>query len=380
MKKYINWFAWISLGFAFCYGVLFTNNTHELEHLKVLQSADFKLGEAKEGVHPVYKNDSLVGFLATGSSQGYGGPLQVAVISNTTEGIISTELLKSFETPSFVAKLANKKYYQQYEDKNLTDHFRIKQDVEAVSGATVSSLAIANATRDASYLIANNAFKLQTPKIEKNWRLTPKEGIVALIIIIAFLAIYFKSKKLIYFNLFLGLVFIGFLFNASLSLTHFGRILLGYFPEIHTHVSWWLLVAATLSLIIIWGKNVYCTAICPFRASQMLLHQISGINIKMDKTIGKILTHTPLVLIWLSLILIFISQNPSVSSYEPFAMLFSLKGAGVQWYILPTSLIGALFFSNFFCRFFCPVGGILNWLIASRKQVKYLILKHKQHA
>ncbi|MPQ48303.1 FMN-binding protein [Marinifilum sp. N1E240] len=375
MKKYINWFAWISLGLAFCYGVIFTNNTQELEHLKVLQSANLKLGEANKGVHPVYKNDSLFGFLATGSSQGYGGPLQVAVISNTTEGIVSTELLKSFETPSFVAKLSNKKYYQQYEDKNLTDHFQIKQDIEAVSGATVSSLAIANAARDASYLIANNVFKLQTPKIEKNWRLTPKEGIVAVIIVIAFLAIYFKSKKLIYFNLFLGLVFIGFLFNASLSLTHFGRILLGYFPEIHSHLSWWLLVAATLSLIIVWGKNVYCTAICPFRASQMLLHQISGINIKMDKTIGKILTHTPLVLIWLSLLLIFISQNPSVSSYEPFAMLFSLKGAGIQWYILPTSLIGALFFSNFFCRFFCPVGGILNWLIARRNQVKNLIQK-----
>lgn len=375
MKKYINWFAWISLGLAFCYGVIFTNNTQELEHLKVLQSANLKLGEANKGVHPVYKNDSLFGFLATGSSQGYGGPLQVAVISNTTEGIVSTELLKSFETPSFVAKLSNKKYYQQYEDKNLTDHFQIKQDIEAVSGATVSSLAIANAARDASYLIANNVFKLQTPKLEKNWRLTPKEGIVAVIIVIAFLAIYFKSKKLIYFNLFLGLVFIGFLFNASLSLTHFGRILLGYFPEIHSHLSWWLLVAATLSLIIVWGKNVYCTAICPFRASQMLLHQISGINIKMDKTIGKILTHTPLVLIWLSLLLIFISQNPSVSSYEPFAMLFSLKGAGIQWYILPTSLIGALFFSNFFCRFFCPVGGILNWLIARRNQVKNLIQK-----
>ena len=375
MKKYINWFAWISLGLAFCYGVIFTNNTQELEHLKVLQSANLKLGEANKGVHPVYKNDSLFGFLATGSSQGYGGPLQVAVISNTTEGIVSTELLKSFETPSFVAKLSNKKYYQQYEDKNLTDHFQIKQDIEAVSGATVSSLAIANAARDASYLIANNVFKLQTPKIEKNWRLTPKEGIVAVIIVIAFLAIYFKSKKLIYFNLFLGLVFIGFLFNASLSLTHFGRILLGYFPEIHSHLSWWLLVAATLSLIIVWGKNVYCTAICPFRASQMLLHQISGINIKMDKTIGKILTHTPLVLIWLSLLLIFISQNPSVSSYEPFAMLFSLKGAGIQWYILPTSLIGALFFSNFFCRFFCPVGGILNWLTVKRNQVKSLIIK-----
>lgn len=380
MKIYINWVAWISLGIAFCYGIIFTDHTHELEHLKILQAEDLQLKEVKDGVYPLYKKEKLCGYLSTGSSQGYGGPLQVAVVSDTSGSIIGTELIKSFETPSFVAKLSNKKYYQQYEEKSLNDGFQLKKDVEAVSGATVSSLAIANAARDASYQIAHKVFLLETPRIEKSWKLTPKEGIVALIIIIAFLAIYFKSKKLIYFNLFLGLVFIGFLFNASLSLTHFGRILLGYFPDIHTHLSWWLLVAATLSLIIIWGKNVYCTAICPFRASQMLLHQISGINIKMDQSLGKVLAFTPKFLIWLSLILIFISQNPSLSSYEPFAMLFSLKGEGIQWYILPTALIGALFFSNFFCRFFCPVGGILNWVIASRNQVKQLIKNHKQDA
>ncbi|PXY02603.1 hypothetical protein DF185_00475 [Marinifilum breve] len=380
MKKYINWIAWISLGIAFCYGIIFTDHSHELEHLKILEAENLQLKEAEEGVYHLYKNGNVSGYLATGTSQGYGGPLQVAVVSDTNGSIIGTELIKSFETPSFVAKLSNKKYYKQYQNRNLDDRFQLKEDVEAVSGATVSSLAIANAARDASYQIAHKVFQMETPRIEKSWRLTPKEGVVALIIIIAFLAIYFKSKKLVYFNLFLGLVFIGFLFNASLSLTHFGRVLLGYFPDIHTHLSWWLLVSATLSLIIIWGKNVYCTAICPFRASQMLLHQISGINIKMDQSLAKALAFTPNFLIWLSLILIFISQNPSLSSYEPFAMLFSLKGEGIQWYILPTALIGALFFSNFFCRFFCPVGGILKWVIARRNQVKQLIQKQKQHA
>tara|TARA_R110001583_G_scaffold21807_2_gene82463 strand:+ start:2764 stop:3906 length:1143 start_codon:yes stop_codon:yes gene_type:complete len=379
MKKYINWFAWITLGMAFCYGVIFTDNSQQLEHLKILQAADISLGEAKEAVYPIYQADSLLGYLATGSSQGYGGPLQVAILSNTTGNIIKAELMKSFETPSFVAKLSNKRYYQQYNGKKLTDQFQLKKDVDAVSGATVSSLAIAIAVRDASYLIAKSVFKTQTPQIEVKWHLTLKEGIVALIILIGFLAIYLKQKKLIYLNLFLGLVFIGFLFNASLSLTHFGRILLGYFPDIHSHLSWWLLVAGTLSLVIVWGKNVYCTAICPFRASQMLLHQISGININMNKSLGKVLSQTPNLLIWLSLILIFISKNPIVSSYEPFAMLFSLKGAGIQWYILPTSLIGALFFSNFFCRFFCPVGGILKWLLNRRNQVKKLFTQNKQH-
>lgn len=380
MKKIINWIAWFTLGLALFYGWYSSDNSQSLNKLKLLNQAEFELGKAKDDVYPIYQSDSLWGYVTTGSSQGYGGPLHIAVITDKEGDIVNTELLDNYETPSFVAKLSNKKYYQQYKGKSLTDRFQLKQDVEAVSGATVSSLAIANAARDASYQIATNVFKKTPPKIEKRWRFSAKEAIVALILFIGFLAIYLKKKKLVYINLFLGLIFMGFLFNASLSLTHFGRLLLGYLPDIHTHLSWWILVAGTISLIALLGKNVYCTSICPFRASQMLLHQVSGINLKLNKTQSKVLTTTPNFLIWLSLILIFISQNPSISSYEPFAMLFSLKGAGIQWYILPAALIGALFFSNFFCRFFCPVGGILNWLVSQRNRIVNLIKKKTQNA
>jgi len=108
---------------------------------------------------------------------------------------------------------------------------------------------------------------------------------------------------------------------------------------------------------------------CPFRATQVFLHKISGINLKLPPKLARVLTKTPFILLWISLILIFISANPTISSYEPFAMMFSLKGVGIQWYILPASLIGALFFSNFFCTFFCPVGGYLRWTLKIRKHI-----------
>ena len=41
--------------------------------------------------------------------------------------------------------------------------------------------------------------------------------------------------------------------------------------------------------------------------------------------------------------LIFLSSHPTLGSYEPFALMFSLTGAGIQWYILPLSLIGSFF-------------------------------------
>jgi polyferredoxin len=75
------------------------------------------------------------------------------------------------------------------------------------------------------------------------------------------------------------------------------------------------------------------------------------------------------VLLWLALMIIFLSSHPSLGAYEPFAMMFSLQGIGVQWYILPISIIGAFFITNFWCRFFCPVGRSLTTILQFRRKV-----------
>ena len=72
---------------------------------------------------------------------------------------------------------------------------------------------------------------------------------------------------------------------------------------------------------------------------------------------------------WIALMLIFLSAHPTLGSYEPFAMMFSLTGAGVQWYILPLSLIGSFFVLNFWCRLFCPVGLVLNEMVRLRRSL-----------
>lgn len=377
MKKYINWLAYISLCIAFVFGH-FKFNDHkrdEISHLEFIIENELLLTEFDSETYSLQKEDSLVGYLAIGDAQGYGGPLSIAVFADTTGIIIETELINNFESASFLAKIKNEKYYDQYPGKEVNNRFIIKEDVDAVSGATISSVAIAEAARNASFKIAENNLKLEIPNIEKTFHFTYKEGIALILFIIGVIAVFLKKKKLKYVSLFLGLVFLGFMFNASLSITHFGRIILGYFPDIYSHFVWWLLVAGTITIIIGWGRNVYCSALCPFHATQVLLNKISGINIKLSLKQVEILNKTPSVLLWLSLMLIFLSSNPTLSSYEPFAMLFSLEGVGIQWYILPASLIGALFFSNFFCRFFCPVGATFKWVQKKRKQVMAVLIK-----
>lgn len=373
MKKIINWLAYISLTVAFVVGYVIENDSHALDNLRLVAENDLTLKDSEHGVYKAYKGHELYGYIAVGESQGYGGPMKCAVLSDLDGKLIGAEILRTFDTNSFIAKLTNKRYYDQYEGKSIGDKFDLRTDIQAISGATVSSRAVANASREASHRIAENIIHQPVEEYVREWKVSEKEGIILGIFLLGIFAILYKKKKLIYFAQFLGLVFVGFVFNESLTVTHFGRIILGYFPDIHTHLTWWILISGTILVIIVFGKNVYCNSVCPFRATQILLNKISGINLKLSSGVSKVLVKTPMVLLWLSLMLIFISANPTVSSYEPFAMLFSLKGHGIQWYILPTSLIGALFFSNFFCRFFCPVGGVLGWMVRRRNQVVQLI-------
>jgi len=375
MKKIINWGAYITLTIAFIIGYISSNNSETLSNLRLVVDNGLMLDDAGDGIYKVSKDSNLFGYLSVAESQGYGGPLKTAVLSDVQGNILGTELIRDFETHAFLMKLKSNKYFDQYFDMQVNGRFELGNDLNAVSGATVSSRAIANAVREASHRIALEKLDMTVPVYKKEWRVSKEELIILLLFFLGTIAILFKKKKLRYLTQFLGFVFIGFMFNASLTLTHFGRVILGYFPDIHTHLTWWILMSGTLSVIFIWGKNVYCSSMCPFRATQVLLNKISGINLKMPHKLSRIMSKTPMFLLWLSLMLIFISANPTLSSYEPFAMLFSLKGHGVQWYILPTSLIGALFFSNFFCRFFCPVGGVLGWTlkvrsIVTRKNVK----------
>ncbi|TAJ14445.1 FMN-binding protein [Marinilabiliaceae bacterium JC017] len=368
-KKIINGLAIMSLFIAFYIGQSSNKQINQLSHSNLFETYHITRICEKDDVLKAYSNDDLVGYISTGTSQGYGGPLEVAVLADSTGAVIDVDLIHNTETHAYITKLKNKRYFDQYERKRTNDKYLIHEDIDAVSGATVSSNAIALASRKAAWQIACRVFALSLPDVGISWHIGLMELLAIGIFIIAFLAAYLKKKTLRYVALFSSFVVLGFMLNASISLSHIGRVLLGYIPDIRQHFVWWLLMFGNLLVIVIWGRNIYCHAACPFHAGQILLHKISGMNLKMPPKLSKYLIKTPKFLLWLSLILILISRNPTLASYEPFAIFFSLEGVGIQWYILPVALIGSIFISDFFCHYFCPVGASFKLLLGYRKDI-----------
>ncbi|MBR8537527.1 FMN-binding protein [Carboxylicivirga sediminis] len=379
MKQVVRWLAYGSLIAAFAIGQFNNSKNNGLQSLEISEGLELKRIGLMGEVYTATREDTLIGYLSCGRSQGYGGPLEVAVLADTAGHIQNMDLLRHVETFSFIEKLRAQYYFRQYKQKALADTFQVHQDVNAASGATISSVAIAQATRDASYAILETAMNQEAPAIKKQWRLTPKEGIVLAIFILGVIATYLRKKQLRYITLGLSMIFMGIIFNASISLSHFGRILLGYLPDIHHHLVWWVLMGGSLVSIVIWGKNVYCHALCPFHATQMLLNKVSGINLKFAMNATRIIRKIPGFLLWFSVLMILLSSNPTLAGYEPFAMLFSLEGYGVQWYILPAALVGSLFISDFFCHYLCPVGTTFKWIQKQRRSIITFKSKKNEH-
>jgi uncharacterized protein with FMN-binding domain len=376
LSKIVRMLAWLSLIAAFIFGKFIRNEDNASILTNLYTNNSIQIINSQEDVLTI-KSSEFPGISTVryGKAQGYGGELLVGVQYDTVGLIEKVHVLKDRETVSFISKLNNNKFFNQFNGKKINDLFIAGNDIDAVSGCTVSSIAFANAIRNASYEAANTDFGLNIKEPVANWAFGFNEIIVLILILIAITSIYLKKKWLRYLSMLISFALVGFHLNASLSISHFARIILGFLPDIREHFIWWVLVAVSLGFPFFLKKNLYCYALCPFHAVETALIKISGFQIKLTKGFQAASKVISFSLLWLAFMLIFLSENPTLGSYEPFALLFSLDGVGLQWYLLPASLIGALLVPDFYCRYFCPVGRALKIVLNAGNKFRMLFDK-----
>lgn len=370
-------FMWGSLLLAFLYGQLADVPSYESLLSKRYPAANtIELVSASDpySVYTLTTKEPREVIVTTGN--GYGGKLSVAntinrgVDKTTIDGV---SLIQDIETKAYVERLKKKFFFRQFTNKNLTDDFVLGRDIDSYSGATVTAKAITGSVRLGAHGYATEVLGL-TP----SWQ--PPDTVFGLgefamlaIVLIALLTSFrFKHSVITYLKVglpFASLLIVGFYTNASISIGSLSSIALGYLPGIRSHPIWWMMMGTVLIGIALLGKNLYCDRLCPFSTVQSILNNISGIKWKVPKVVAKNSRKAIWGMIWIGMMLIFISKHPSVGSYEPFSLMFSLEGSGFQWYILPLALFGSIFVPEFWCRLFCPVGLTLNEAVKVRRKV-----------
>lgn len=368
--------AWVLLVAAFVVGQIAARPDYDGMLGEALPGEELTRSGTAGSPPLVYRIKGSDDVVIIAEGEGYGGPLVAGVRAQRTDGggrLSEVLMLSHKESPAFMERLRRGNFFRQFGGKDVSDDFIVGNDVDAVSGATVSARGFTRAVREAVHLGAVNHLGLEADWENPRWFFGVNEMLLVLLFALAFYAGYRKDQFAKYAKTIVtvgALVFVGFYANASLSLANLAGILMGYIPSPAEYPMWWIMMLGVFGSIVILGRNIYCQQLCPFMVVQDLAQKISGVKLRIDSRFQKRARTIIFTMSWVALMLIFLAAHPALGSYEPFAMMFSLEGLGIQWYILPASLLGSFFVPRFWCRLFCPVGLYLNEAVRLRRRVR----------
>lgn len=284
--------------------------------------------------------------------KGYGGPVPLK-ITIRDEKIAEIETLNNSESAEFFTRAKNG-LITQWIGTPIAE--AATKDVDAISGATLSSNAI-NATikKGVEYAIGNTDHAIaSTPAAASGLSL---RGIVVLLVVLcaSITPLFVKSKYYRYAQLALNVIVLGFWSGTFLSY----ELFINYLSN---GANIWRSLPALIMLVIAFAypyfghKSHYCMWVCPLGSLQELAGKCVKYKLKISPAVVKILTAFHECL-WVALIFIMIAGIwAEWIDYELFKA-FIFKSAALGVVIAAIVVIAlSLIVQRPYCRFICPTG------------------------
>jgi len=324
-------------------------------------------------IFEVYTNEDAQGsaFIFSGESMGYGGPMEVAILVDTNIFIQNLLITSHNETPSFVSKVLGKGFQRQIIDKTYTDDFDLGTDLDGVTGATYTSSAMAGAAKEACLKIAEEQAGFQRPK-----SIVPpiKFGLPEILLILLFsLSLYgvyskIKWKKALRWSILLiSLLVLGLWLSVPLSLLKINTLFLGYWPDWHTGLYWYLLIGGTILTLLLTSKDIYCHWICPFGAAQDCLGVFGKAKYKIHGRSKDILKWVQRALAFAAITAALYFRNPGKFNFEVFGTFFNLTGSTILFVITAIYVLSSMFIRRPYCDSLCPIRPFGDFLLMMKK-------------
>lgn len=329
------------------------------------EKATFKLKQTEAFYYATVdtKNKQYFYFQSKGIAdeiKGYSGPINVGIFISEDGHLHKMVHVSSIETKSYLEKIARTHYYDQY------SHLPMDQvhDLDGISGATISSTAMAKTTTE----LVNKLYPFPLTDLVDRSGLSDFETnahlswvwiahIVLIFILFGYAAQkkWRKSKRYVLLTSIASLLFIGFFLNDSFTYITFMH------PFIGTSLSSFMGIYALFVLLgAIWGKNTYCKYICPYG-------NIQRIQLKVWKgTMSKF----PLSNKWIKRIrfavLIFLIAGilagfRNLSHLEPYPYIFGFEIQSIWYFSFAVfALLLNWVYPMIWCRLLCPTGSVLD--------------------
>lgn len=349
--------------------------------LSVLKLAEPDVASFKEieGPYATYEliaeNGQFLSYGVISSASGYGGPITMLTAINKEGEIKRAVILDNAETPTYLSRVVESGYPENLQGQRITESLRTNQEIDAVSGATRSVEGILSAVEKGIGQVGENQLGFAVPKVN-TYHFQWEDGAIVLLLILAVIAAIRKVKKLRIPLLIASVFIIGFMAKSSLSLGNFMSIVMNKIPVITERPIWFVLVIGILVVTLILGKNVYCGWLCPFGAVQEGIYK--SLHLTKNRLEPKIVSaskKSQWLMIWLAAMLAFLFNNPGIASYEPFSPFFGGEANTPQWIMMGLIILASIVVLRFWCRCFCPVGTVLDFLAQAKRKGKKLFMK-----
>ena len=304
---------------------------------------------------------------------GYNSVTPLNIYLDSCDKIVEVEMCENRESRGYVNKVINSGFLDSWD--GLTVEEAAKHHVDAVSGSTFSSTAMAQSLQTRMSLLSQQKARLYS----WDWNLFIRQVCVLIVTILATICFFIPKRKK-YKNsesrglgdlvtlrriiLLLSITILGFWTNSLLSLSLFCNWLTN---GVSLAIQLPILIIAALSIILplVTKKSFYCQYLCPFGAAQEFVGLIkakdeSQKSSSIKANIYKIFSVLRKVIL-LSLLIIFaLGVGLDLSVVEPFPIFnYQSIGFGVAIFAA-VILILSIFIKKPWCNYLCPTGTLLE--------------------
>lgn len=119
-----------------------TKTDKELGNFKIGSTTINTVYEAKD------KEGINIGYIVNAQTPGYSGNIVFVIGFTNDKKIMNIKVTEHTETPGLGANVAKRSFLDQFQKKSYSDPFVVKEDIKAVTSATISSKALVKGVKD----------------------------------------------------------------------------------------------------------------------------------------------------------------------------------------------------------------------------------------
>lgn len=341
-------------------------STIKIEDVRTLFPEAAKINEdALHQISVFNKQGAVLGYVLSSkpysdSLTGFAGPVHFIMGIDTKNKLVGIKITEHTESPGYIDYIAKQGFFEKLRNKPLDAI--INQNIDAVSGATMTTSVIIKALKQKAAEYNNTVIKTRNKDSKKKI----SNGLTLLVIAFSLSCFFFKRlRKYRMVLLLLNIAILGFLNGSFVSLFLLHGWILGGVPFLAQPVLA-LIVMLAIVMPVFTHKNYYCNYLCPYGSLQELAAKLNKRRRAFPFTQYYVVKHLRVVILLILTGLLVAGVTFDLTNVEPFSAFVFMSASVTAIVLAVVFLIASVFYNKPWCNYFCPSGALLDFLKGER--------------